>query len=69
MQAMMHRLETQAGRSVYRLRKHTVQSIFGIINFVKIFRQPSLLGLRQVQGEWSMVGLAWNLKRMALLRL
>ncbi len=33
------------------------------------FRQFSLRGLRQVQGEWSLVCLAWNIKRMAVLRL
>ncbi|WP_434782545.1 IS1182 family transposase [Ferrovum myxofaciens] len=69
MQAMMHRLKTQAGRSVYRLRKQTVEPVFGIIKSVMGFRQFSLRGLRQVQGEWSLVCLAWNIKRMAVLRL
>ncbi|MBU2759383.1 IS1182 family transposase [Acidithiobacillus sulfurivorans] len=69
MQAMIHRLKTQAGRSVYRLRKQTVEPVFGIIKSVMGFRQFSLRGLRQVQGEWSLVCLAWNIKRMAVLRL
>ncbi|WP_158006550.1 transposase, partial [Acidithiobacillus thiooxidans] len=38
MQAMMHRLKTQAGRSVYRLRKQTVEPVFGIIKSVMGFR-------------------------------
>ncbi|WP_227485339.1 MULTISPECIES: transposase [unclassified Acidithiobacillus] len=58
-----------AGRSVYRLRKQTVEPVFGIIKSVMGFRQFSLRGLRQVQGEWSLVCLAWNIKRMAVLRL
>ncbi|OFA16906.1 transposase [Acidithiobacillus ferrivorans] len=66
---MIHRLKTQAGRSVYRLRKQTVEPVFGIIKSVMGFRQFSLRGLRQVQGEWSLVCLAWNIKRMAVLRL
>jgi len=69
MQRMIHRLKTQAGRSVYRLRKQTVEPVFGIIKSVMGFRQFSLRGLRQVQGEWSLVCLAWNIKRMAVLRL
>lgn len=69
MQAMVHRLKTQAGRSVYRLRKQTVEPVFGIIKSVMGFRHFSLRGLRQVQGEWSLVCLAWNIKRMAVLRL
>ena len=66
---MIHRLKTQAGRSVYRLCKQTVEPVFGIIKSVMGFRQFSLRGLRQVQGEWSLVFLAWNIKRMAVLRL
>jgi hypothetical protein len=69
MQAMMHRLKTQAGRGIYRLRKQTVEPVFGIIKSVMGFRQFSLRGLRQAQGEWSLVCLAWNIKRMAVLRL
>ncbi|WP_407066732.1 IS1182 family transposase [Ferrovum sp.] len=69
MQVMIHRLKTQAGRSVYRMRKQTVEPVFGIIKSVMGFRQFSLRGLTQVQGEWSLVCMAWNLKRMAVLRL
>ena len=69
MQAMIHRLRTQAGRSVYRMRKQTVEPVFGIIKSVMGFRQFSLRCLCQVQGEWSLVCMAWNVKRMAVLRL
>ena len=69
MQAMMHRLKTQVGRGIYRLRKQTVEPVFGIIKSVMGFRQFSLRGLTQVQGEWRLVCLAWNVKRMAVLRL
>lgn len=69
MQAMAHRLKTKAGRACYALRKQTVEPVFGIIKSVMGFRQFSLRGLRQVSGEWSLVCLAWNVKRMAVLRL
>ena len=59
MQAMTHRLATQAGRAAYALRKQTVEPVFGIIKSVLGFRQFSLRGLRKVTGEWNLVCLAW----------
>ena len=67
-QAMSHRLKTKVGRALYALRKQTVEPVFGIIKSVMGFRQFSLRGLAKVRGEWSLVGLAWHLKRMAVLR-
>jgi hypothetical protein len=69
MQAMAHRLATKAGRAVYALRTQTVEPVFGIIKSIMGFRQFSLCGLRKASGEWNLVCLAWNVKRMALLRL
>ena len=68
MQAMAHRLTTQSGKAAYALRKQTVEPVFGIIKSVMGFRQFSLRGLRKVTGEWNLVCLAWNVKRMAVLR-
>jgi hypothetical protein len=51
------------------LRKQTVEPVFGIIKSVLCFRQCSLRGLKKVTGKWTPVCLAWNLKRMAKLRL
>jgi len=68
MQAMTHRLATLAGRAAYAIRKQTVEPVFGIIKSVMGFRQFSLRGLRKVTGEWNLVCLAWNIKRMAVLR-
>lgn len=67
-QAMAHKLKTKAGRALYALRKQTVEPVFGIIKSVLGFRQFSLRGLKKVTGEWTLVCLAWNLKRMAALR-
>ena len=68
MQAMTHRLTTQAGRAAYAVRKQTVEPVFGIIKSVMGFRQFSLRGKRLATGEWTLVCLAWNVKRMAVLR-
>ena len=68
-QTMAHTLKSKAGRALYALRKQTVEPVFGIIKSVMRFRQFSLRGLDKVRGEWSLVCMAWNLKRMAVLRL
>jgi transposase len=63
-EAMAHRLKTPEGRALYALRKQTPEPVFGIIKSVLGFRQFSLRGLENVRGEWSLVTMAWNLKRM-----
>lgn len=65
---MAHRLSTQAGRALYALRKQTVEPVFGIIKQVMGWRQMSMHGLAQAQGEWNLVTMAWNIKRMHVLR-
>ncbi len=65
---MKHRLKTRAGRAVYGLRKQTVEPVFGIIKSVMRFRQFLLRGFEAVNGEWSLVTMAWNIRRMAVLR-
>jgi hypothetical protein len=63
-EAMAHRLATPAGKTLYGLRKQTPEPVFGIIKSVLGFRQFLLRGLAKVRGEWSLVTMAWNLKRM-----
>jgi transposase len=65
---MKHALKTKDGRAAYALRKQTVEPVFGIIKSVMGFRQFLLRGLENVQNEWTLVCMAWNLKRMAVLR-
>src|SRR5680860_937290 len=64
LQAMAHRLATPEGRQAYGLRKHTPEPVFGIIKSVMGFRQFHLRGFEKVKGEWNLVTLAWNMKRM-----
>jgi hypothetical protein len=61
---MKHRLRTQAGKKLYAKRKSTVEPVFGIIKAVMGFRQFLLRGVESVQGEWDLVCIAWNLKRL-----
>jgi transposase len=64
---MKHRLKTIQGRKLYGLRKQTVEPVFGIIKSVMGFRQFLLRGLDSVRGEWNLVTMAWNIKRIAVL--
>jgi hypothetical protein len=64
LEAMSHRLQTPAGKKLYSLRKQTPEPVFGIIKSVMGFRQFLLRGLDNVQGEWSLATMAWNMKRM-----
>lgn len=64
---MKHRLKTQAGKAVYAKRKSTVEPVFGIIKSIMGFRQFMLRGLKAVQGEWRLVCIAYNLKRLQVL--
>jgi len=68
MQKMAHRLKTPAGKKLYGLRKQTPEPVFGIIKSVMGFRQFLLRGLGSVKGEWNLVTLSWNLKRMFALQ-
>lgn len=61
---MAYKLATEIGKEIYRLRKSTVEPVIGIIKEVLGFRQFSLRGLANVAGEWCLVCLAFNLKRM-----
>ena len=66
---MAYKLQTEIGRVIYRLRKCTVDPVFEIIKEVLGFRQFSLRGLTGAAGEWCLVCLAINLKRMHTLYL
>lgn len=61
---MAYKLQTGIGKAIYGLRKSTVEPVIGIIKEVLGFRQFSLRGLGAVAGEWCLVCLAWNLKRL-----
>ncbi len=63
-EAMRHRLATRQGKGIYAQRKSTVETVFGIIKQVLGFRQFLLRGLDAVAGEWSLVCIGWNLKRL-----
>jgi transposase len=64
LEAMEHRFKTPEGKQLYALRKQTPEPVFGIIKSALGFRQFLLRGLDNVRGEWNLVTMAWNMKRM-----
>lgn len=68
LEKMAYQLRTEIGHAIYRLRKCTVEPVFGIIKEVLGFRQFSLRGLPAAAGEWLLVCLAFNLKRLHTLQ-
>ena len=66
---MKNRLKTREGRALYAKRKCTVEPVFGVIKAVMGFRQFLLRGIESVKGEWNLVCIAWNLKRLHALRI
>jgi hypothetical protein len=61
---MAYKLNTKDGKAIYRLRKCTVEPVFGIIKETMGFRQFSLRGLTKAAGEWCLVCLAFNFRRL-----
>ena len=51
-------------RARYAMRKQIPEPVFGIIKSALGFRQFSLRGLNGARGEWSLVTMAWNIKRI-----
>jgi hypothetical protein len=64
---MACKLQTEVSKAIYRLCRCTVKPVIGIIKEVLGFRQFSLRGLAAAAGEWCLVCLAFNLKRLHVL--
>jgi transposase len=67
-EAMAHRLKTPEGKALYAKRKCMPEPVFGVIKSALGFSQFLLRGLENVRGEWSLVTMAWNVKRMFALK-
>ena len=65
---MGHRLQTKTGKDLYKLRKQTVEPVFGIIKEVMGFRRFLLRGRAKVSLEWALVCVSYNLKRLFALK-
>ena len=62
--AMQEKLSRSDNRASYRLRQQTVEPVFGIMKQALGFRQFLLRGHEKVTGEWQLLALAYNCKRL-----
>jgi transposase len=65
---MAERLASAEGQGHYRRRKVIPEPVFGWIKHIIGFRQFSFRGLTKVSGEWNLVCLAINVRRMRVLQ-
>ena len=63
-QAMAHKLRTEAGRSVYKMRKAIVEPVFGQIKEIRGFRRFSMRGQEKARAEWKLVCAAANILKL-----
>ena len=61
---LAQRVKRPACRRRQPMRKQIPEPVFGIIKSALGFRQFLLRGLAGARGEWSLVTMAWNIKRM-----
>lgn len=66
---LRHRLASPQGKALYAKRKTTSEPVFGVIKHVMRYRQFLMRGLEAVNGEWNLLSMAWNLRRMHTMRL
>ncbi len=61
---MKQKLQTDAGRAIYKMRKAIVEPVFGQIKECRYFRRFSLRGLENVRAEWKLVCATHNLLKL-----
>ena len=66
--AMHQKLQTPAAKALYKLRKQSVEPVFGIIKSAIGFTRFHLRGLDKVKSEWTLVSLAYNCRRLCALK-
>jgi hypothetical protein len=66
--AMRDKVRSQEGRRIYRKRASTVEPVFGTIKSTMGLRQFLLRGLEKVRIEWELAALAYNLRRLWVLK-
>jgi len=63
-QVMQHKLRTEAGHSIYKMRKAIVEPVFGQTKERRGFHRFSFRGVGNVQMEWKLICLTGNLLKL-----
>ena len=61
---MKRKLQSEAGKALYKMRKAIVEPVFGQIKECRNFRRFSLRGLENVKAEWTLVCLTHNILKL-----
>ena len=64
LEKMKQKLQSDAGRAIYKMRKAIVEPVFGQIKECRHFRRFSLRGLENVRAEWKFVCLTHNILKL-----
>ena len=64
LEQMKQKLQTDAGRAIYKMRKAIVEPVFGQIKECRHFRRFSLRGFENVRAEWKLVCLTHNILKL-----
>ena len=64
LEQMKQKLQSEAGRAVYKMRKAIVEPVFGQIKECRGFRRFSLRGVENVRAEWRFVCVTHNLLKL-----
>lgn len=64
LEQMKQKLQTDAGRAIYKMRKAIVEPVFGQIKECRHFRRFSFRGLEKVTAEWKLVCLTHNILKL-----
>jgi transposase len=63
-QKMRHKLRTESGKAVYKLRKQVIEPIFGVIKSIIGFRKFSRRGFQNAATEWKLICMCYNVKKL-----
>ena len=64
LEQMKQKLQSDAGRAIYKMRKAIVEPVFGQIKECRRFRRFSFRGLEKVRAEWKLVCLTHNILKL-----
>lgn len=67
--SMRDKLRTEEGKAIYKLRSQTIETVFGTIKEAIGFRSFLLRGMGKMAGEWELICLAYNCKRLHKMQL
>ena len=61
---MKAKMETDDAKALYKKRKHSVETVFGIVKSAMGFRRFHLRGILKAATEWTLIALAYNCRRI-----